>query len=64
MPADFGDANAWEGILPRCGRSSEAGKATNNDGDPQEPVVTLSLSGDRELQWCIYPLNQDGSVTN
>lgn len=44
--------------------SSEAGKATNNDGDLQEPVMTLSLSGDRELQWCIYPLNQDGSVTN
>src|SRR5262249_37548051 len=64
VPADFGGANAWEGILSRWGMSSEAGKATNNDGDPQEPVVTLSLSGDRELQWCIYPLNQDGSVTN
>jgi len=26
--------------------------------------VTLSLSGDRELQWCVYPASQDGSLTN
>jgi hypothetical protein len=65
VPADFDSSiNAWEGILSRWGMAGEAGKATQNDGDPQEPVVTLSLSGDRELQWCIYPLTQDGSVTN
>jgi hypothetical protein len=65
VPADFDpSANAWEGILSRWGMAGEAGKATQNDGDPQEPVVTLSLSDDHGLQWCIYPLNQDGSVTN
>jgi hypothetical protein len=25
-------------------------------------VATLSLSGGRELQWAVYPLNQDGPV--
>lgn len=43
--------------------SGEAGKS---DGatDPQEPIVTLSLSGDRELQWCVYPTNRTDSSTN
>lgn len=41
--------------------SGEAGKP---EGDAQEPVVTLSLSGGRELQWCVYPLNSGGSATS
>ncbi len=65
VPADFSGANAWSAMLSRWGMSSEAGKVKQgNDGDPQEPVVTLSLSGDRELQWCVYPLTQDGNLTN
>jgi hypothetical protein len=64
LPADWdGNANAWTALLSRWGMSSEAGKNGPNT-DPQEPIATLSLSGGRELQWCIYPLNQTGSATN
>ena len=45
----------------RRGRSGDAGKA---GGDTEEPVVTLSLSDGHALQWAVYPLNQDGAVTN
>ncbi|MFE2948361.1 LamG-like jellyroll fold domain-containing protein, partial [Embleya sp. NPDC059267] len=61
LPADWdGGRDAWSALLSRWGMSGEARK----QGDPQEPVVTLSLSGGRELQWCVYPLNSDGSATN
>ncbi|MEY9964204.1 hypothetical protein ABIA33_002246 [Streptacidiphilus sp. MAP12-16] len=55
--------NGWSALLSRWGMSGEAGK-TGPNTDPQEPIATLSLSGDRELQWCIYPTNQTGSATN
>ncbi|WP_433182330.1 LamG-like jellyroll fold domain-containing protein [Actinoallomurus sp. CA-150999] len=62
LPADWnGDRNGWAALLSRWGMSGEAKKT---GGDPEEPVATLSLSGDRELQWCIYPQNLNGSVTN
>jgi hypothetical protein len=62
VPADWNpDRNQWAALLSRWGMSGEAGK---NGGDPQEPVVTLSLSSGPELQWCVYPLNLDTSVTN
>ncbi|MFD7832817.1 LamG-like jellyroll fold domain-containing protein [Kitasatospora sp. NPDC059803] len=64
LPADW-DAgrNAWTALLSRWGTSGEAGKS-GPDTDPQEPVATLSLSGGRELQWCVYPTNLSGPVTN
>jgi hypothetical protein len=55
--------SAWTAILSRWGMSGEAGRS-GGATDPQEPIATLSLSGDRELQWCVYPLNQTGSSTN
>ncbi|MFE5328843.1 LamG-like jellyroll fold domain-containing protein [Embleya sp. NPDC056575] len=62
LPADWdGGKDAWSALLSRWGMSGEARKP---QGDPQEPVVTLSLSGGRELQWCVYPLDGDGSATN
>lgn len=62
LPTDWdADRNGWAALLSRDGMSGQAGKT---GGDPQEPVVTLSLSGDRELQWCVYPLNLNTSVTN
>jgi hypothetical protein len=62
LPADWDPAqSAWTGLLSRRGRSGEAGRT---GGDPQEPIATLSLSGDRELQWAMYPLNQNGASTN
>lgn len=64
LPADWNsDQNSWTGLLSRWGTAGQAGKSQGNT-DPNEPVVTLSLSGDRELQWCVYPLNQDDESTN
>jgi hypothetical protein len=64
LPADWDSSqNAWSAMLSRWGMSGEAGKSGGNT-DPQEPIATLSLSGGRELQWCVYPLNQTGSSTN
>ena len=64
VPADWDPSqNAWTGILSRWGMSSEAGKHGGST-DPQEPIVTLSLSDNPALQWCVYPLNQTGSSTN
>ncbi|GAA1982771.1 LamG-like jellyroll fold domain-containing protein [Catenulispora subtropica] len=64
LPADWDSSqNAWSALLSRWGLSREAGKSGGNV-DPDEPIATLSLSGGRELQWCVYPLNQAGSSTN
>ncbi len=53
--------NGWAALLSRWGLSKEAGKT---QGDPDEPVATLSLSPGRELQWAVYPVNLPGPVTN
>ncbi|HET9172263.1 MAG TPA: LamG-like jellyroll fold domain-containing protein [Actinospica sp.] len=64
LPADWNsDQNAWSAILSRWGTAGQAGKSAGNT-DPNEPIATLSLSGDRELQWCVYPLNLDDESTN
>ncbi len=62
LPADW-DAgrNAWTGLLSRWGLAGEAGKP---EGDPQEPVATLSISDGHGPQWAIYPLNQPDAITN
>jgi hypothetical protein len=64
LPNDWDSSqNGWSAILSRWGTAGQAGKSAGNT-DPNEPVVTLSLSGDRELQWCVYPLNLDDESTN
>jgi hypothetical protein len=60
LSADSRQRAAERRHLP-FGPSSAAGKT---GGDPDEPLATLSLSGDRELQRAVYPLNQNGPVTN
>ncbi|MFF7647220.1 LamG-like jellyroll fold domain-containing protein [Streptomyces canus] len=62
MPADWDpDHNAWAGLVSRRGTGGAAGKTGD---DPDEPLATLSLSNDREPQWAMRPLNQDGIATN
>ncbi|WP_282701370.1 LamG-like jellyroll fold domain-containing protein [Streptomyces sp. CC219B] len=62
LPADWDPArHAWSGILGRTGTGGAAGKAGD---DPDEPLATLSLSNDREPQWAVRPLNQEGIATN
>ena len=64
LPANWNsNQNAWTAILSRWGTAGQAGKSAGNT-DPNEPIATLSLSGDRELQWCVYPLNLDDESTN
>ncbi|WP_131738302.1 LamG-like jellyroll fold domain-containing protein [Actinomadura roseirufa] len=61
-PADWDPGqNGWAALLSRWGMAGQAGK---KQGDPEEPVATLGLSPGRELQWAVYPLDRDGSVTN
>jgi len=62
MPADWDpDHNAWAGLVSRRGTGGAAGKTGD---DPDEPLATLSLSNDREPQWAMRPLDQEGIATN
>ena len=64
VPTDWSEAsNAWMAIISRWGESGQAGKSKGNT-DPNEPIVTLSLSDSRAPQWCVYPLNLDDETTN
>jgi hypothetical protein len=64
IPTDWNsDDNSWMALLSRWGESGQAGKSAGNT-DPNEPIVTLSLSDGREPQWCVYPLNLDDESTN
>ncbi|WP_338681171.1 Tat pathway signal sequence domain protein [Streptomyces acidiscabies] len=62
LPADWDPAHhAWSGIVSRTGTGGAAHKTGD---DPDEPLATLSLSNDREPQWAMRPLNQQGIATN
>ncbi|MBT2416538.1 metallophosphoesterase [Streptomyces sp. ISL-22] len=62
LPADWDPAHhAWSGLVGRTGTGGAAGKSAD---DPDEPLATLSLSNDREPQWAMRPLNQEGIATN
>ncbi|MEV3967753.1 LamG-like jellyroll fold domain-containing protein [Streptomyces sp. NPDC050698] len=62
LPADWDpDHHAWSGLVSRTGTGGAAGKSAD---DPDEPLATLSLSNDREPQWAMRPLNQQGIATN
>ncbi|MGW0823230.1 LamG-like jellyroll fold domain-containing protein [Streptomyces sp. NPDC002845] len=62
LPADWNPSrHAWAGLISRTGTGGGAGKT---EDDPDEPLATLSLSNDREPQWAVRPLNQQGIATN
>ncbi|WP_210587787.1 LamG-like jellyroll fold domain-containing protein [Streptomyces sp. GESEQ-35] len=62
LPADWTSSrNAWAGLVSRTGTGGAAGKT---DGDPDEPLATLSLSDGPGPQWAVRPLNQQGIATN
>ncbi|MCK8432775.1 Tat pathway signal sequence domain protein [Streptomyces sp. D2-8] len=62
LPADWDpDHHAWSGLVSRTGTGGAAGKTAD---DPDEPLATLSLSNDREPQWAMRPLDQQGIATN
>ncbi|WP_128375752.1 LamG-like jellyroll fold domain-containing protein [Streptomyces cavernae] len=62
LPADWNPSrNAWSGLVSRTGTGGAAGKT---EGDPDEPLATLSLSDGPGPQWAVRPLNQQGIATN
>ncbi|ONI89012.1 Tat pathway signal sequence domain protein [Actinosynnema sp. ALI-1.44] len=61
LPKDFNDSNAWCALLSRLGSGADAGKTGD---DTKEAVASLALSGGRQLQWAVFPLNQNGISTN
>ncbi|MFJ7077157.1 LamG-like jellyroll fold domain-containing protein [Streptomyces sp. NPDC098781] len=62
LPADWDASHhAWAGLVSRTGTGGAAGKT---EGDPDEPLVTLSLSDGPGPQWAVRPLNQQGIATN
>ncbi|MCZ4507237.1 Tat pathway signal sequence domain protein [Streptomyces sp. ActVer] len=62
LPADWDPSrNAWSGLVSRTGTGGAAGKT---EGDPDEPLATLSLSDGPGPQWAVRPLNQQGIATN
>ncbi|MFG3261330.1 LamG-like jellyroll fold domain-containing protein [Streptomyces bobili] len=62
LPADWDASHhAWSGLVGQTGTGGAAGKTGD---DPDEPLATLSLSNDREPQWAMRPLNQEGIATN
>ena len=64
LPTDWSSSsNAWTAFISRWGESGQAGKSQGNT-DPNEPIVTFSVSDGREPQWCVYPLNLDDESTN
>jgi hypothetical protein len=63
IPAAYGGGDAWSSILSQAASARDAGKARTG-GDPDETVVTLGVSGSREMQWNAYPSSQDGPFTS
>jgi hypothetical protein len=61
LPADFDNGHAWCGLFSRMGSGGQAGKTGD---DPNEPVGTLNLDGGGALQWAVYPVNQNVTITN
>jgi hypothetical protein len=63
VPQDWSSSrNAWSSMLSRAGSAGQAGK-NGPSATADEPIFTISLSGGLELQWNVYPLNQNGATT-
>jgi hypothetical protein len=62
FPDPFVGDHSWMGILSWEGRSSEAGKT--NGYSPDEPTCSVNLSGERFLQYAVYPDVQDAQPTS
>lgn len=62
LPEPFVGDHAWMGILSWEGRASDAGK--QNGYSPDEPTCSLNLSGERFLQYAVYPSKIDSQPTS
>ena len=62
LPEPFAGEHAWMGILSWEGRSGDAGK--HSGWSPDEPTCSLNLSGERFLQFVVYPVPGDADPTS
>ncbi|PSL06081.1 3',5'-cyclic AMP phosphodiesterase CpdA [Haloactinopolyspora alba] len=62
LPEPFEGDHAWMGILSWQGRAGDAGKTEGYS--PLESVCSLNLSGERFLQFVLYPHVQNASPTS
>jgi hypothetical protein len=62
LPSPFVGDHAWMGILSWEGRAGDAGKHSGWSDD--EPTCSLNLSGERFLQFVVYPVPGDADPTS
>jgi hypothetical protein len=62
LPDPFVGDHAWMGILSWEGRAGDAGK--HSGWSPDEPTCSLNLSGERFLQFVVYPVPVDADPTS
>jgi hypothetical protein len=62
LPEPFEGDHAWMGILSWEGRAGDAGKHSGWSDD--EPTCSLNLSGERFLQFVVYPVPGDADPTS
>jgi hypothetical protein len=62
LPEPFEGDHAFMGILSWEGRSGDAGKSSG--WSPDEPTCSLNLSGERFLQFVVYPIPVDADPTS
>ncbi|RSM79467.1 Tat pathway signal sequence domain protein [Kibdelosporangium aridum] len=62
LPAPFEGDHAFMGILSWEGRSGDAGKQSG--WSPEEPTCSLNVSGERFLQFVVYPVPVDDDPTS
>ena len=62
LPEPFEGDHSWMGLFNWEGRMRDAGKT--NGYDPLEATCSMSLSGERFLQYVVYPVTTDASPTS
>jgi hypothetical protein len=62
LPEPFEGDHSWMGILSWEGRAGDAGKHSGWSDD--EPTCSLNLSGERFLQFVVYPVPVDADPTS
>lgn len=62
LPDPLVGNHAWMGILSWEGRAGDAGK--HSGWSPDEPTCSLNLSGERFLQFVVYPVPVDADPTS
>ncbi|MFD5827849.1 LamG-like jellyroll fold domain-containing protein [Lentzea sp. NPDC060358] len=62
LPSPFAGDHAWMGVLSWEGRAGDAGK--HSGWSDAEPTCSLNVSGERFLQFVVYPVPGDADPTS